>query len=506
MDGDEAVSMRERVKLPPSAIMVETHWKPKIAYALRHGFRNELWVHVVHARMLEKQGIIGIDDLAAICGALVALEDDGADALAIDYGIEDLYSYTERYINRALGPEVGGRLHTGRSRNDLGVTTGRMILRDLMLEVMDAFAALRAITLDLAARHAETVMPGYTHWQHAQPITLGYYLLAFADHLQRDWTRCLAALRHTNLSPLGAGALAGTSYPIDRAYTARELAFDGLVEVAYDAVASRDDAHEATAALAILMTAISRLCVDLQSWSTLEFAFVELGDEHSSVSSIMPQKKNPASLEHLKADAARSAGALTSVLAASKNTAFADVSDGVSGVDLPARDAAEIAAVNLRLTTEVLSRLTVSPERMLRSARIGYGTATELADVIVQESGLSFRMAHNIVALVVSNAITEGRRADEITAADVAEVSEELFGRRVEIDEGTLQAALDPRENVVRRAIAGGPAPVVVAEMIGRRTVALAADRAEIEALAERVRERRASAFAAARALARPRA
>ena len=142
---------------------------------------------------------------------------------------------------------------------------------------------------------------------------------------------------------------------------------------------------------------------------------------------------------------------------------------------------------------------------MIHSARIGYGTATELADVIVQESGLSFRMAHNIVALVVSNAIAEGRRADEITAAEVAEVGEELFGRRVEIDERTLQAALDPRENVVRRAIAGGPAPAVVAEMIERRVEALAADRAEIEALAERVRERRASALAAARALARPR-
>lgn len=502
MDGDETVSMRERVKLPPSAIMVETHWKPKMDYALRHGFRNELWGHVVHARMLEKQGVLSAADLAAICGALVALEDKGPDALDIDYGIEDLYSYTERYINRVLGPEVGGRLHTGRSRNDLGVTTGRMILRDLMLEAMAAFGELRAVTLDLAERHRETVMPGYTHWQHAQPITLGYYFLAFADHLQRDWGRCMAALRSANHSPLGAGALAGTSYPLDRDYTARELGFDGLVEVAYDAVSSRDDAHEASAALAILMTAISRLCVDLQTWSTLEYAFIELGDEHSSVSSIMPQKKNPASLEHLKAEAARSVGALVSALAASKNTSFADVSDGVTGVDFPARDAAEIAGKNLRLMTEVLSRLSVFQERMLHSARIGFGTATELADVIVRECGLSFRMAHNVVALVVSNAISDGRRADEITAAEVAEVGEDLFGRRLEISDATLQGALDPLENVLRRDIAGGPAPQVVAEMIRLRVATLAADRGEVEALAERVRERRAAVIAAGRALA----
>lgn len=502
MDEHDTVSMRERVKLPPSRIMVEAHWKPKIAYALKNGFGNELWIHLVHARMLEKQGILHRDDVASLCRTLIGLADKGPAALEIDYGIEDLYSYTERYLNRVLGPEVGGRLHTGRSRNDLGVTTGRMILRDLMIETMTKFGELRRTVLEFAERHKDVVMPGYTHWQHAQPITLGYYFLAFSDHLQRDWARCMAALRSTNKSPLGAGALAGTSYPLDRDYTAQELGFDGLVEVAYDAVSSRDDGHETTAALAILMTAISRLAVDLQSWSTLEYAFVELGDEHSSVSSIMPQKKNPASLEHLKADAAYAVGALMSALAVSKNTSFADVSDGVTGVDFPARDAAEIARRNIELTTEVISKLTVYPERMLHSARIGFGTATELADMIVRECGLSFRMAHNIVALVVSNAITEGRRADEITVTDVAEVSGQLFGKRIALTQEQLQSALDPSDNVLRRSITGGPAPHVVAEMIARRNEALKSDRQEIERLRERIEIKRDAAFVAARALA----
>lgn len=501
MGVEQAVSMRERVKLPPSQIMVDGHWKPKIAYALRHGLHNELWVHLVHARMLEKQGVLSKADLGAISGAVVNLQDLGSEALKIDYSIEDLYSYTERYLNRELGADVGGRLHTGRSRNDLGVTTGRMILRDLMVETMLSFADLRKVTLNLAEQYKEAVMPGYTHSQHAQPITLGYYFLAFADHLQRDWGRCIAALRNTNKSPLGAGALAGTSYPLDRNYTADELAFDGLVEVAYDAVSSRDDGHETTAALAILMTAISRLAVDLQNWSTLEYSFIELGDEHSSVSSIMPQKKNPACLEHLKSEAARVTGTLLSTLGASKNTSFADVSDGVTGVDIPARDAAEISTTSLRLTAEVLSKMTVFPDRMLHSARIGFGTATELADVIVRESGLSFRMAHNIVALVVSNTISDGRRADQITTKDVADVSEQLFGNRLEIKESALQGALDPHENVIRRTLTGGPAPQVVAEMVSRRVAALEANRREVELLRARINTKHQAAIEAARAL-----
>lgn len=502
MDINEAVSMRERVKLPPSPTMIEAVWKPKIDKSLHQGFHNELWIHLVHAQMLAKQKIISQEHFAAISDALVKLSDSGPDALEIDFTIEDLYSYTERYLARMLGPDVGGRLHTGRSRNDLNVTTSRMVLRDMMLDVMASFGTLRDVVLDLAERHCEVVMPGYTHWQHAQPITLGYYFLSYHDVLGRDWQRCIAALRNTNKSPLGGGALAGTSHPIDRDFTARALAFDGLIESCYDAVSSRDDGHETAAALAMLMTGMSRLAVDLQTWSTLEYAFVELGDEHSSVSSIMPQKKNPICMEILKADVARVTGAITATLAASKNTTFAEISDGVSGVDEPAFEAAFITARNLKLMAEVLTKMTIFPERMLASARVGFGTATELADVIVTQAGLSFRMAHNIVATVVSKAIEEGRRADQITAADVSAASHALFGKPLELDEETLTGALDPQENVARRAITGGPAPKVVREMIARRRAGLRADLSEVSALAELVADKRASALEAARSLA----
>ncbi len=263
------VSIRERVKKPPSAAMVRSYYRPSLTYALSHQFELEIWIHVAHCQMLLRQGIIAEPDARRIQRALLGLHETGPDALAIDDRLEDMYSYVERHLTATLGPETGGRLHTGRSRNDLHVTTWRMTLRGLMLSLMESLNALRGATLDQARCHAGTVMPGYTHWQHAQPVTFGYYLLAFADVLARDFARCRAAYARTNLSPLGAGALTTTAFPLDRQGTAKALGFDGLVEVAYDAVASRDDAHESVAAFAVLMTNLSRLAVDLQAWSTL---------------------------------------------------------------------------------------------------------------------------------------------------------------------------------------------------------------------------------------------
>ncbi len=202
------VSVRERVKQPPSQLLTASYFAPNLARALAHAFDIEIWSHLAHALMLERQGIITAADAAPIRAALLALTPE---MLAVDGKQEDLYSYIERHLTRTLGPAVGGRLHTGRSRNDLHTTTARMVLRAQLLDALAALGGLRGTVLDLAGAHAGTVMPGYTHWQHAQPITLGYYLLAFADVLARDHDRLRAALRHADLSPLGAGALATTA-------------------------------------------------------------------------------------------------------------------------------------------------------------------------------------------------------------------------------------------------------------------------------------------------------
>jgi argininosuccinate lyase len=497
----QEVSIRERLKKPPAVTMVESYYKPSLARAFQYHFGPEIWSHLAHCQMLRRQGIIADADARRILAALLELDAAGPEALAVDHALEDMYTYIERHLTATLGAEIGGRLHTGRSRNDLHVTTWRMTLRTLMLEVMQSLNALRRTVLTLARRHLDTVMPGYTHWQHAQPVTLGYYLLAFADHLARDYARCEAAFRRTNHCPLGAGALTTTAFPLDREGTAAALGFDGLVEAAYDAVASRDDAHEAVSAFAVLMTALSRLATDLQAWSTYEYGFLELGDEHCSVSSIMPQKKNPAALEHIKAAAAMVTGALVSALSASKNTAFADVSDGVSALNEPVIDAAERTRRVLDLCADVLGAMTVDAERMRRFAERGFGTATELADVIVRDTGMSFRMAHNVVASVVAEAINAGRSAPDITAADLDRAAEALFGRRLALSADGVRAALDPAEMIRRRAVTGGPAPTAMRDMLERRMATLATDKDGVAQAMQALHAAREGVFAEARAL-----
>jgi argininosuccinate lyase len=386
-----------------------------------------------------------------------------------------------------LGSDVGGRLHTGRSRNDLHTTAWRMALRARLIELMRVVGRLRQTMIDMADRHVETVMPGYTHTQHAQPITLGYYLVAASDGLARDWRRLRAALDCCDRSPLGAGALATTGFPISREQTRDLLGFADLVEVAYEAVASRDDLQESAAALTLMMTGISRLATDLQSWNTLEYGFIEFDDAFSSVSSIMPQKKNPATMEHVKAVAGMATGMLGTVLACVKNTGFADVNDGVSAANPTALEAIERATLALAAFDGALASLKVRADVMRRSAEVGYGTATELADIMVRSTGISFRMAHNVVGRVVREALERGRSADEITLEDVETAAEALFGRRLGLSTEDVAEALDPMQNVRARGATGGPAPERMAEMIARRRALIADDVAALEVVADRI-------------------
>jgi argininosuccinate lyase len=360
-------------------------------------------------------------------------------------------------------------------------------LRASLLNLLDVVGALRRTLLDLSEKHIATVMPGYTHTQHAQPISFGYYLLSAADLVERDFGRLMHALACCDRSPLGSGALSTTGFPIDREMTARLLGFAQLVEVGYDGVSIRDDLHESAAALAVLMTGISRVATDLQSWNTMEFGMLELDDAYSSVSSIMPQKKNPQALEHVKAVAAMAIGTLNTVLAASKNTALADVNDGVSAGNAPTMEMIERATRALVVFEGAVRTLTIKPEMMLHLAEIGFGSATELADIIVREAGMSFRMAHNIVGRVVRQAIEAHHTAMDITSSDLDEASEVLFGHGLGIAEEAVSKALNPAENLKSRTVTGGPAPVRMAEMIARRTASLNDDLAGIADIRRRI-------------------
>ncbi|HEX7126711.1 MAG TPA: argininosuccinate lyase [Thermodesulfobacteriota bacterium] len=493
-----SIQLRERVKLPPSELFVESYYRPSVGRSFQYLFDVEAWIHLAHALMLGRRRIVSRGDVRRIVKAILELSEAGPEALDVDFTQEDLYSYVERWLVGRLGPEVGGRLHTGRSRNDLHTTSWRMALRASVLETLNALADLRETVIRLAARHVDTVMPGYTHTQHAQPITLAYYLLSVADLLARDHRRLRAALAETDRCPLGSGALTTTAFPIDRVWTARALGFAGVLEVGYDGVSARDDIHQTCAALAILMTNLSRVAFDLQAWNTAEFRFVEIGDQHASVSSIMPQKKNPAALEHIKAATGMVTGALVAALACTKNTSLSDVNDGVTAINEPVLDAAMRTRRILRLAAEVLEALTVNADVMLRAAQVGYGTATELADVIVRETGLSFRMAHNIVAGVVREAIEAGKTAVDITAADLERMSRQLFGEPLGISDKAVAGALDPARNVRVRTVLGGPAPANVRRMLAARRRDLARDRADLGRTAARIAKARDRVFALA--------
>jgi argininosuccinate lyase len=492
----QKVSLRERVKEPLAPALVEAYYAPSLAKELHYNFDHEMQIHLAHGLMLARKKIVTGKDMRTILKAVLALRKAGPDALDIDYSQEDLYSYSERHIVAKTGAETGGRLHTGRSRNDLHVTTWRMTLRAQLLDTAAALLDMRAVMLELAVKYVDTVMPGYTHTQHAQPITLGYYFLAFADVLARDFGRVFAALNQSDHCPLGAGALTTTGFPIDRKYTARMLGFAGLVEVAYDAVSSRDDVHEAAAALSILMTNLSRL---LQNWNMMEHGFIELSGAYCAVSSIMPQKKNPKALELLKAEVARVTGDLVSTLSSSKNTSYADVYDGVSAINHQVVDAAERTRNMLIVMQGVVKTMEVRPDVMRESAAVGFGTATELADAIVRETGMSFRIAHNIVGALVRVTLEAGKVATDITVADMDRASVEVTGKPLGLSAKAVREALDPAYNIRTRTVIGGPAPRLVRTMAADRRKALTADRASLRRVRNRVEKAEAALTAEAK-------
>jgi len=311
-------------------------------------------------------------------------------------------------------------------------------------------------------------MPGYTHHsQQAQPITFGYFLLACWDAAARDVQRLTQAFATTNASPMGGGAIGATSFPIDRERVADLLAFDGLVENALDATGARDFALEAGAAYAIALSSMNRLTESLLLWNTAEFGMIELADQYCHISSIMPQKKNPVTLEIVRAEAVNG-----------REPGYAEEM---------VLEAGERLVVLAPVLADVVSTLTVHPDRMLRRAREGFSTMTELADEIVRGTDLSFHQAYVLVSELVVRVHARGRTADTIRASDVDEVAERTLGRRLGLDDDSVRRALDPVEAVARRVVTGGPASSEVRRMLERRRKLQAQLHRGLEARRERL-------------------
>jgi argininosuccinate lyase len=413
---------------------------------------------IAHSRMLHSTGIISKTDLAAIEKGLGQIRAEiAAGNFPWSVALEDVHTNIERRLTELVG-EPGKRLHTARSRNDQVATDVRLFLRAAIDEAVAHVGSLQRALLDLADTHAETVMPGYTHLQVAQPVSFGHHLLAYFEMLARDAQRLADCRKRLNRLPLGAAALAGTSFPIDRAMVAKDLGFDGVCENSIDAVSDRDFAIEYCACAALAMIHLSRLCEELIIWSNPRFGFVEIADGFSTGSSIMPQKKNPDVAELIRGKTGRVTGHLVALLMLMKGQPLAYNRDNQEDKE-PLFDTVDTLNASLAVLAEMLPGIKVNREAMAAAARQGHSTATDLAEYLVRK-GVPFREAHEAVAQAVRFAESRGCELAELELAEL-----QRFSSTIEKD---VRAALTLEGSLRSRTHPGGTAPARVKAAIAK--------------------------------------
>jgi argininosuccinate lyase len=412
---------------------------------------------LAHAEMLAAQGVIGADDLAAIQRGMAQIRADlEAGRFEWKLELEDVHLNIEARLTALVG-DAGKRLHTGRSRNDQVATDVRLWLRGEIDALAPLLVHLQSALLDVAAGHTETIMPGTTHLQVAQPVSFAHHLLAYVEMFARDMERLADVRKRVNRLPLGAAALAGTSYPLDRERVAKTLGFDGLCMNSLDAVSDRDFAIEFCAWASITMMHISRLSEEIVLWMSQNFGYIDLADRYCTGSSIMPQKRNPDVAELARGKTGRVYGHLTALLTLMKGQPLTYNKDNQEDKE-PLFDTVDTLAATLRIMAEMVAGIVVKPEAMERAAQRGYATATDLADYLVKK-GVPFRDAHEVVAAAVRHGLQRG--------LDLAELPlDTLKTFHASIGEDVYEAALTLRASLNARQVIGGTAPVRVREQI----------------------------------------
>ncbi len=421
-------------------------------------WRQDINGSLAHARMLAKQGIIAATDLADIeKGMAQIVEEIESGKFEWSLDLEDVHLNIEKRLTTLVG-DAGKRLHTGRSRNDQVATDIRLWLRDTIDTIVELIKAFQTALLVLAEKEAATPMPGSTHLQVAQPVTFGHHLLAYFEMTQRDKERFLDCRKRVNRLPLGAAALAGTTYPIDREFVAAQLGFDGVCENSLDAVSDRDFGIEFCAAASLLMTHFSRLSEELVLWMNPRFGYVKIADRFCTGSSIMPQKKNPDVPELARGKTGRVNGSLISMLTLMKGQPLAYNKDNQEDKE-PLFDAADTVIDTLRIFADMMGGIEARPERMRGALAEGFATATDLADYLVKK-GLPFREAHEVVGAAVKAAETQGKDLADLTLAEL-----QAFSPLVQSDVATcltIEGSLAARNHI------GGTAPEQVKAAIAR--------------------------------------
>ncbi|HET6522653.1 MAG TPA: argininosuccinate lyase, partial [Geminicoccaceae bacterium] len=442
---------------PRSESLIAYEEVPHLA-RLRRRLREYALVDLAHAVMLTETGILSPERGARLLGGLLRILEHGAEGFPWVPTSGSYLVHAEHRLGELVGEDVAGRLQTGRSRNDQSAAAERLYLRDLLVEVAGDLIALQSAVLDRAERHALTLMPGYTHLQHAQPATFGHSLMRHASALDRDLARVADAFPRMNLSALGGAAMAGTSWPVDRRRVAALLGHEGLVVNSSDAGAfARDALEEAVAVLTLLMSDLGRFATDLYVWHSFEFGFLEIADGLAGTSSIMPQKKNPHALERVKAQAGQAVGWLPAMLGSQRGVLSTDL-DHAFGDDAltPMGDA---CLGSLRLMTETVRTLIVHEDAMAAKAGAFWSTTSHLADELVRRYDLPFRAAHHVVGRLVRDSLAAGLGPGEVEAAALARAGREMAGVEIGLSDRELREALDARRFLDTRASEGSVKP-----------------------------------------------
>jgi argininosuccinate lyase len=424
-------------------------------------FEADVKCNIAHTLMLKEEKIIDEEIADKILEALFKLAEEGYNSLNFNPADEDIHIAIENYVIKSVGVYVAGFMHTAKSRNDQVATDLRLSLRtkinEIQINILDFIKGL----IELAIEHKHTIFVGYTHLQHGQPITFAHHLMAYAHSLKRDYERLADSHKRVNLNPLGSGALATTTFPINRELTTKLLGFDNYLENSMDGVSSRDFIIETISDLAILSSNLCKIGEELILWSSYEFRLVEIADEFSSTSSIMPQKKNPDVAELVRGKSSIVTGELMTMLMILKGIPYTYNRD-LQEINPHLWNVIENIEAILNITSKMTLSINFKKERAMELVYENFATATDLADLMVKEKKIPFRTAHQIVGRIVNEVNSNNLNFNDIDSEFVDRIAIEIIEKPLYLSNDSMKKALDPIENVKSRKVLGGPSPEMV--------------------------------------------
>lgn len=477
--------MRESIKAVMSKRFADEVVKNEILNDFNVALPDMIRLNVAYAVSLVETGLLDQASAGAIISGFRYVQENMKPE-DIQGEMEDFYFNVERQMFKKIGSETGGKLHLGRSRNDVSAVLNRMAARRSVWEILELLVELKTLLLKKAEENTDTVITGYTHFQPGQPITLGHYFTALNSALSRDFLRIYNAYKNANCSPYGAAAFAGTSFPIDREGLCDLLGFDSVIENTLDCISARDYYLELASAFSIMATNISRAAEDLYFWATFENGILEVGGEIAVCSSIMPQKRNPVSLEMARAKAGHIIGGQTALTTILKGTAFSNTMDLF---EIPLSYWQMVSQVKQMLVCmiESVTYCKIRKERAVSQAAENLCTVTSLADYMVKQYKISFTDAHDIVGNIVSLVLEDQTLIAGFTPRRIAEESEKILGYPISMTEDEIASILDPCQNVETKVHTGGPSRASVEKMISRGIAGVRDESSKLAKIQEQV-------------------